>query len=51
MNLTAPYILSKEFTSLLKRIKGHIINISSTRALMSESGTESYSAQKVELVH
>lgn len=46
VNLTAPYILSKEFTSLLKQSSGHIINISSTRALMSESGTEAYSASK-----
>jgi NAD(P)-dependent dehydrogenase (short-subunit alcohol dehydrogenase family) len=46
VNLTAPYILSKEFAPLLKKSKGHIINISSTRALMSESGTESYSASK-----
>ena len=29
-NLTAPYILSKEFASFLKTSKGHIINISST---------------------
>ena len=46
VNLTAPYILSKEFASLLKQSSGHIINISSTRALMSESGTEAYSASK-----
>ncbi|RXJ84444.1 SDR family oxidoreductase [Arcobacter cloacae] len=46
VNLTAPYILSKEFAPLLKESKGHIINISSTRALMSESGTEAYSASK-----
>lgn len=45
-NLTAPYILSKEFASFLKISKGHIINISSTRALMSEIGTEAYSASK-----
>ncbi|MBP9490554.1 MAG: SDR family oxidoreductase [Aliarcobacter sp.] len=45
-NLTAPYILSKEFSSFLKTSKGHIINISSTRALMSEVGTEAYSASK-----
>ena len=45
-NLTAPYILSKEFASFLKTSKGHIINISSTRALMSEVGTEAYSASK-----
>uniref|UniRef100_UPI004047C179 SDR family oxidoreductase n=1 Tax=Aliarcobacter sp. TaxID=2321116 RepID=UPI004047C179 len=46
VNITAPYILSKEFASLLKQSSGHIINISSTRALMSESGTEAYSASK-----
>jgi NAD(P)-dependent dehydrogenase (short-subunit alcohol dehydrogenase family) len=46
VNLTAPYILSKEFASFLKKSQGHIINISSTRALMSEVGTEAYSASK-----
>ena len=46
VNITAPYILSKEFATLLKESSGHIINISSTRAIMSESGTESYSASK-----
>jgi NAD(P)-dependent dehydrogenase (short-subunit alcohol dehydrogenase family) len=46
VNLTAPYILSKEFAFYLKESKGHIINISSTRALMSESGTEAYTATK-----
>lgn len=46
VNLTAPYILSKEFAANLKESKGHIINISSTRAIMSEAGTESYSASK-----
>jgi NAD(P)-dependent dehydrogenase (short-subunit alcohol dehydrogenase family) len=46
VNLKAPYILSKEFAKFLKESKGHIINISSTRALMSESGTEAYSASK-----
>ena len=50
VNLKTPYILSKEFAKLLKESKGHIINISSTRALMSEKGTETYSASKVELV-
>ncbi len=46
VNLTAPYILSKEFATFLKESQGHIINISSTRALMSEVGTEAYSASK-----
>ncbi|QKF78746.1 SDR family oxidoreductase [Arcobacter defluvii] len=45
-NLTAPYILSKEFSNFLKESQGHIINISSTRAIMSEVGTEAYSASK-----
>jgi NAD(P)-dependent dehydrogenase (short-subunit alcohol dehydrogenase family) len=45
-NLSAPYILSKEFVAFLKESQGHIINISSTRALMSEVGTEAYSASK-----
>lgn len=46
INLTAPYILSKEFASYLKKSEGHIINISSSRALMSEAGTEAYTATK-----
>lgn len=44
VNLTAPYILSQAFASFLKQ--GHIINIASTRAFMSEAGTEPYSASK-----
>lgn len=46
VNITAPYILSKEFAALLQKSKGHIINISSTRAVMSEVGTEAYSSSK-----
>lgn len=46
INLRAPYILSKKFAKRLKKSKGHIINISSTRAIMSEKGTEAYSASK-----
>lgn len=45
-NLTAPYLLSKEFANELIQAKGHIINIASTRALMSEPNTEAYSASK-----
>ncbi len=44
VNLTAPYILSQAFAPILKH--GHIINIASTRAFMSEAGTEPYSASK-----
>jgi len=44
VNLTAPYLLSHAFAPLLTH--GHIINIASTRAFMSEAGTEPYSASK-----
>jgi len=44
VNLTAPYMLAQAFAPLLTH--GHIINIASTRAYMSESGTEPYSASK-----
>lgn len=46
INLTAPYLLSKEFSPLLSKSKGHIVNIASTRAINSEVGTEPYSASK-----
>lgn len=49
-NLKAPYLLSKEFSEMLTHSKGHIINITSTRALMSEAGTEAYSASKGGLI-
>lgn len=49
-NLTAPYLLSQQFAQPLIQAKGHIINIASTRALMSEKGTEPYSASKGGLV-
>ncbi|WP_041958303.1 SDR family oxidoreductase [Sulfurospirillum arsenophilum] len=44
VNLTAPYLLSQSFAPFLNH--GHIINIASTRAFMSEAGTEPYSASK-----
>lgn len=50
VNLTAPYVLSKAFSPLLMKEHGHIINIASTRASMSEAGTEPYSASKGGLV-
>jgi NAD(P)-dependent dehydrogenase (short-subunit alcohol dehydrogenase family) len=49
-NLTAPYLLSQAFQKELCKTKGHIINIASTRALMSEKGTEPYSASKAGLL-
>ncbi|MFP4486176.1 MAG: SDR family NAD(P)-dependent oxidoreductase [Campylobacterales bacterium] len=46
LNLRAPYLLSREFADMLTDSKGHIVNIASTRAIMSEEGTEAYSASK-----
>lgn len=45
-NLTSFFIFSKLFMPLLRKSKGSIINISSTRHLMSEKNTEIYSASK-----
>ena len=46
VNLRAPYLLSQAFAPLLSASRGHIINIASTRSMMSEAGTEAYSASK-----
>lgn len=46
VNLRAPYLLSQAFAPLLSASKGHIINIASIRSIMSELGTEAYSASK-----
>lgn len=46
VNLTGAFLCVKHAAPLLKRAKGAIINISSTRALMSEPDTEAYSASK-----
>lgn len=46
VNLTAPFLLSREAFPYLSLNKGAIINIASTRAHMSEPGTEAYSASK-----
>ena len=45
-NLTAPFVLAKYALPHLKKSHGQIINIISTRALMSEPDTEAYSASK-----
>ena len=45
-NLTGPFLCAKYAASYLKRNMGAIINISSTRAIMSEPGTEAYAASK-----
>lgn len=46
VNLTAPFLLSRTVAPLLKERGGSIVNIASTRALMSEPHTEAYSASK-----
>lgn len=45
-NLTSFFLFSKYFMPKLRKTKGSIINISSTRHLMSEPNTEIYSATK-----
>lgn len=46
VNLTSIFLLAKTFMPLLRKSKGSIINISSTRHLQSEENTEIYSASK-----
>ena len=46
INLTGAFLCTKYAVPLLKKSQGTIINISSTRALMSEPNTEVYSASK-----
>ena len=46
VNLTSIFLLSKTFMSHLKKTKGAIINIASTRHIQSEENTELYSATK-----
>ena len=46
VNLTGTFLCAKYTTPHLKTTQGNIINIASTRALMSEANTEAYSASK-----
>jgi NAD(P)-dependent dehydrogenase (short-subunit alcohol dehydrogenase family) len=46
VNLSAPFLLSRLLADKLTLKKGSIVNIASTRALMSEPFTEAYSASK-----
>jgi len=50
VNLTGPWLCAKHLSPWLRKRKGTIINIASTRAFMSEPGTEAYSASKGGLV-
>lgn len=49
-NLTATYLLARAAEKALRRSRGAIVTIASTRALMSEPDTESYAASKGGLV-
>lgn len=46
VNLTATFLLARAAEKPLRKAKGAIVAIASTRALMSEPNTESYSASK-----
>ncbi len=50
VNLTAAFLLARAAEKPLRRAKGAIVTVASTRALMSEPNTESYSASKGGLV-
>ncbi len=46
VNLSGPFICAKYCESELRKYRGRIINMASTRALQSEANTEAYSASK-----
>ncbi|HYQ48454.1 MAG TPA: SDR family oxidoreductase [Thermodesulfovibrionales bacterium] len=46
VNLTGVFLCAKHAARYLKKTKGSMVNIASTRALMSERDTEAYSASK-----
>jgi NAD(P)-dependent dehydrogenase (short-subunit alcohol dehydrogenase family) len=46
VNLTGPFLCAKHAAPYLRERSGAIVNIASTRAFMSEPGTEAYSASK-----
>jgi NAD(P)-dependent dehydrogenase (short-subunit alcohol dehydrogenase family) len=50
VNLTGPFLMAKHCVPHLRRARGAIVNIASTRALQSEPDTEAYSASKGGLV-
>jgi NAD(P)-dependent dehydrogenase (short-subunit alcohol dehydrogenase family) len=49
-NLTAAFLLARRSEKALRRARGAMVLIASTRALMSEANTESYSASKGGLI-
>lgn len=50
VNLTGPFLMAKHAAPHLRRSRGAIVNIASTRALQSEPQTEAYAAAKAGLV-
>ena len=50
VNLTGAFLMAKHCVRYLRRTRGAIVNIASTRALQSEPNTESYAASKGGLV-
>jgi NAD(P)-dependent dehydrogenase (short-subunit alcohol dehydrogenase family) len=50
VNLTGPFLMAKHAAPHLRRSRGAIVNIASTRALQSEADTEPYAASKSGLV-
>lgn len=50
VNLTGPMLMAKHCVPHLRRTRGAIVNIASTRALQSEPDTEAYSSSKAGLV-
>ena len=46
VNLTGAFLMAKHAAPHLRRARGSIVNIASTRALQSEANTEAYSATK-----
>jgi NAD(P)-dependent dehydrogenase (short-subunit alcohol dehydrogenase family) len=50
VNLTGAFLMAKHAVSHLRRARGAIVNIASTRALQSEPDTEAYAASKGGLV-
>jgi len=49
-NLTGAFLMARAAVPHLRRARGSIVNISSTRALMSEPGSEAYAASKAGLI-
>jgi len=50
VNLTGAFLMTKHAAPHLRRVRGAIVNIASTRALQSERDTEAYAASKGGLV-